>query len=293
MAKKWSRFGPQRIFLGTRRIFGAALVCTKFSTIYLLQKPGKANIFAQGVLGLNDRLLYKNIVIPSRELWEMCPGIEDVEITLGKLYPPEGSSISAYEMLVLGSIVKHERAKRIFEIGTSLGLTSYNLARNLPSDGILYTLDLPPVAAEDGQFETLFKVTNSDSKMIFADRKNRRFCGTQMERRVQQLYGDSATFDYGPYEKSIDIVFVDGAHSYEYVKSDTAAAMRLVKPGGLVIWHDYNDGYFWPDVFKYLQEVGRQQPVQRITGRISRFRGLASPRGSSRPCSRHRARPLP
>jgi predicted O-methyltransferase YrrM len=268
MAEKWSRFSGERILLGARRFFGAAWVCTKFNTIYALAKPGKANTFAQGVLGLNDTLLYNDKVIPQLEVWKAFPGIEDIDVTIGRVLPTEGSSISTYETLVLGGIVKYEKAKRIFEIGTSHGLTSYNLARNLPDDGVLFTLDLPPKEDVGGDIQTHFKVTNSDAKMIFSDRKTRRFCGTHIENRIQQLYGDSAMFDYSPYEKSIDIVFVDGSHAYDYVKSDTMNALRIVKPGGLIIWHDYNDGYFWPDVHKYLKEfaVEQRQPVKRVAG---------------------------
>ncbi|MCK5175920.1 MAG: class I SAM-dependent methyltransferase, partial [Planctomycetes bacterium] len=37
----------------------------------------------------------------------------------------------------------------------------------------------------------------------------------------------------------IDVVFVNGNHSYEAVKSDTADALKMVKAGGYVIWHDF------------------------------------------------------
>jgi predicted O-methyltransferase YrrM len=36
-----------------------------------------------------------------------------------------------------------------------------------------------------------------------------------------------------------DAVFIDGDHSYEGVCRDTALADRCVKPGGVILWHDY------------------------------------------------------
>jgi hypothetical protein len=74
--------------------------------------------------------------------------------------------------------------------------------------------------------------------------------------RIHQLLGDSATFDYAPYENSCSLVFVDGSHAYEYVKSDTAAAMRMVRRGGVVIWHDYG---IWEGVTNALEEIEQRQ----------------------------------
>jgi hypothetical protein len=39
------------------------------------------------------------------------------------------------------------------------------------------------------------------------------------------------------------LVFVDGSHAYDYACEDSETAFRLVKSGGLVIWHDYG---VWP-----------------------------------------------
>jgi len=40
-----------------------------------------------------------------------------------------------------------------------------------------------------------------------------RYRGTVWEHKIQQLYGDSAAFDYTPYQGKIDFVFVDGSHT--------------------------------------------------------------------------------
>jgi len=36
-----------------------------------------------------------------------------------------------------------------------------------------------------------------------------------------------------------DLIFIDGSHYYEYVKSDTQNALGCLTAGGLVVWHDY------------------------------------------------------
>lgn len=38
-----------------------------------------------------------------------------------------------------------------------------------------------------------------------------------------------------------DAIFVDGDHSYDGVMHDTMLAWELIRPGGIIIWHDYSD----------------------------------------------------
>ncbi len=252
--------------LGAGRYVGAFFAGVKFLCLYPWIRRKKTNRFAFGVRALNDELDYDCPLIPSRQLTEIFPGIEAETIRTGHVFPWEGSSISAYETLAIGAIIQHLKPKRVFEIGTSVGVTACNLALNLPEDGELYTLDLPPAPEHGGAIETKFEVTVSDRKMIYGDRTVRRFLGAPIEERIHQLYGDSATFDYSEHEGQCDVVFVDGSHAYEYVEADTNTAYRLVKPGGWVIWHDYNDGFFWPDVRKYLKSIATERKIMRVEG---------------------------
>lgn len=43
----------------------------------------------------------------------------------------------------------------------------------------------------------------------------------------------------------LDWVYIDGNHLYEYVKADLEAALRCVKPGGLITGDDYGEGGWW------------------------------------------------
>ena len=40
----------------------------------------------------------------------------------------------------------------------------------------------------------------------------------------------------------VDFVFVDGDHSYDGVLQDSRLALDLVRPGGVIAWHDYGNG---------------------------------------------------
>lgn len=67
-----------------------------------------------------------------------------------------------------------------------------------------------------------------------------------------QLHGDSATFDWSAHVGGAGLVFVDGSHAYDYAKKDSETAMRLIRPGGIVLWHDYG---IWPGVTQALEEL--------------------------------------
>jgi hypothetical protein len=79
------------------------------------------------------------------------------------------------------------------------------------------------------------------------------------------LLGDSATFDYQPYEGLMDLVYVDGSHSYSYVKNDTEAALRMLSQRGAIAWDDY-PGY--AGIYAYLEELAPQldAPLLHIYG---------------------------
>jgi predicted O-methyltransferase YrrM len=40
----------------------------------------------------------------------------------------------------------------------------------------------------------------------------------------------------------VDAVFIDGDHSSEVVRHDSDLARAIVRPGGVIIWHDYQNG---------------------------------------------------
>jgi predicted O-methyltransferase YrrM len=139
----------------------------------------------------------------------------------------------------------------LFEIGTFDGRTTLNLVLNAPTRCQVYTLDLPPELA------TKFAIAEGERHMVEKPKPGARYEQHRAAQpdaigRIHQLLGDSATFDYSPYHGSCSLVFVDGSHAYDYAMSDTRAAMQLVRPGGVIIWHDYG---IWEGVTKALEEL--------------------------------------
>ena len=57
---------------------------------------------------------------------------------------------------------------------------------------------------------------------------------------------------------------MDGSHAHSYVVADSAKALELVRPGGVVLWHDYAGPKPSPGVYRALNELARQLPLVRI-----------------------------
>ena len=60
----------------------------------------------------------------------------------------------------------------------------------------------------------------------------------------------------------MNLAFIDGSQSYEYVKNDTEKVLPLMAPGGVVLWHDYD--FRWPGVCRYLNERRNELSLRRI-----------------------------
>ena len=139
----------------------------------------------------------------------------------------------------------------ILEIGTFDGRTTINLALNAPENCPIYTLDLPP------NTETKYSIDPGEQHYVdkpeigFRYKKYKNIYRQKVS-RIHQLLGDSATFDFSGYMNKCSLIFIDGSHNYEYIKSDTKLAMELVEQGGVILWHDYG---IWKGVTQALDEI--------------------------------------
>ena len=78
--------------------------------------------------------------------------------------------------------------------------------------------------------------------------------------------GDSKALDVSPWAGRCDLVFVDGSHAQSYVVSDSRKALELVRPGGLVLWHDYLGPRHSPGVYRALNDLARELPLLHVAG---------------------------
>ena len=71
--------------------------------------------------------------------------------------------------------------------------------------------------------------------------------------RVTQIYADSREWDTTEFTTGFfDTVLVDGGHSEDVVLIDTRKALSVVKPGGVILWHDFCPD---PSVFNQMSSV--------------------------------------
>lgn len=179
-----------------------------------------------------------------------------VDVTLPPLGSLERGNQSIFGLLVLSSIASMVKASTIMEIGTYNGITAYTLAAN-QDQATVFTLDLPdaslasmPILSGDAQHVRMY------SKRFFES--------TEVEDRVQQLIGDSATFDFTAWVGKCQLVYVDGAHSEEYLRKDSETAFALLDRGGVVVWDDYTRGMV--GVRTVLDKLSESVTLKRVRG---------------------------
>ena len=158
------------------------------------------------------------------------------------------------------------RARRMFEFGTCTGKTAYLWARNSPPEATVVTVTLAPDHLGDYRQEA----TDDSRDVRFALKESSHteflYSGSPVAAKVEQLFADSKALDVAPWAGTCDLVFVDGSHAYSYVVSDSAKALELVAPGGLVLWHDYAGPRHAAGVYRALNELAERLPLVRLEG---------------------------
>jgi predicted O-methyltransferase YrrM len=174
---------------------------------------------------------------------QLFPKISEVNVPVSVVHQ-ESHHVNHVDMIYVCAIARTTDANRLFEFGTYRGQTTCGLASVCP-DAQVYTLNLPP--EEDPRYAPYIGKFISESP-----HKN----------RIEQIYCDSRKFDVAPYVGMMDYIFIDGDHSYEGVKNDTEKALAMLKPGGIIVWHDYASKS--PGVLKYLSELSAERPIFHV-----------------------------
>lgn len=198
-------------------------------------------------------------IIPETEQKELFP--EEPAVKILEVVSAEGN-ISVEELIIINKIAANYNPDVVLEIGTFDGRTTLNIAANTGADSKIYTIDLP----EKNIADTKYKVSGGEKLFIQKDKSGTRFLNTPYAKKIIQLEGDSAVYDFSALFNKVDLVFIDGSHVYEYVKSDTDTALKLLKNGkGIILWHDYDT---WDGVTKYLNELYKSKTEFKNLRRI-------------------------
>ncbi|HYI38527.1 MAG TPA: class I SAM-dependent methyltransferase [Thermoleophilaceae bacterium] len=195
---------------------------------------------------------------------DLFPAVDELSITMQHDYEPRGLPYG--DAYVLSLVTAAVAPKRIFEIGTGTGRGTLAMLRQAPYAQV-DTLDL-------GTQEAASLGTEEGDHPIEGGLVGEAWRGTSYEESITQHLGDSAAFDFSPFAGQCDLVFVDGAHTFEYALCDSRTALRLIRPGGTIIWDDCH--LVHAGVPKALLQLRREgHDVQRLTG--SRLAILRTP----------------
>ncbi len=153
-----------------------------------------------------------------------------------ELYP-EVASIAAHLDGVawfLYSVARNIKAVNILEIGTANGYTALYLARP----------------------ESVKRVVTVDRDESNSLRDNLTLF--DKERKIHFIQSDSRKVNI-PYDRfGVDLAFIDGNHTYPFVRSDLKMIIPLVRSGGFIVLHDtVMDGV--------KQAVEEYQDIHKIT----------------------------
>lgn len=182
----------------------------------------------------------------------------EVKVLAGR--PAAG--VSALESAVLAALASE--SKGIFEFGTCTGATTYLLALNSPDDARVTTLTLAPDQVEDARFKEADIEKDADKAREESCYSRFLYSDTGVEGKVEQLFTDSKDLDENAYAQKMDLIFIDGAHTYSYVKNDTEKSLTMIRPGGLIVWHDYRGPYETAGVYQALNEYAGRMDLHHI-----------------------------
>jgi len=116
------------------------------------------------------------------------------------------------------------------DLGTSDGRSAFKMATNI-REGKVYTVNILPEQYK-GDGNAITHLLNSEQIGIFFRERN---IGN-----IEQIYADTMTWQIPETINNLSCVLVDACHDSDFVYSDTKKIFDRVKPGGFILWHDFN-----------------------------------------------------
>jgi tetratricopeptide (TPR) repeat protein len=157
------------------------------------------------------------------------------------------------------ALVAHLRPRRVLEIGTAAGHMTANLCTWTPPNALVFSLgvvreDRPASGAAEQGGEV-------PARADFARHANH--FGTA--HKALFITADSRTYDFARLAP-LDFVFIDGGHDLETVRSDSRGACAALRPGGCLVWHDFDSRVAWVKVREAVESLAFAEPVYHVAG---------------------------
>lgn len=141
----------------------------------------------------------------------------------------------------LYALVKRERPKVILEIGLAHGATALAMATAIDENGFGELISIDPYQRKQWSGIALAALERSGL--------------SRLHRLVEEPDYVALPGLLKTLEGCVDLAYVDGRHSYEYVLLDFFYVDRLLRPGGVVGFNDSD----WPTVIPTLRFVRKHR----------------------------------
>jgi hypothetical protein len=231
-----------------------------------LKDPGLGREYVSNTLQQYDELIGHGLQPQHpvgfiyRENWAPRVASDRVELPVGVEL---GGGTRLDELLVLALVTRVLKPSKIFEIGTFMGQTTSVFVLNAPPGAAVVTLDLPPDT--DINTESLSGRYIDTDVVLVKQRKVGSFLSlVGLDGRYEQIFCDSMRFDPTPHAGTVELGFIDGAHSRESVENDTRKMAVMMADHGLVFWHDYGGKGRFRDLAEYLETLARHIALYRV-----------------------------
>lgn len=133
---------------------------------------------------------------------------------------------------ILAALYHSVQPTRHLEFGTWRGFGTKLCLEN--SHAHVWTINLPSGEKTEGGQSVYGDNTDADSEIGLLYRQ------AGLSSRVTQILADSLLWTGEEFSDGFfDSILIDGGHSCDVVVNDTEKAVRLLRPGGYCIWHDF------------------------------------------------------
>jgi predicted O-methyltransferase YrrM len=158
-------------------------------------------------------------------------------------------------MEIIAALLRDVEAKSCLEFGCRDGRTARVLLHNVSSLERYVGVDVP--MSYEPQLEHQFAEMHSQPGILAA-----------RDPRFELMILEHGTLDLEPqsFKESFDACYIDGDHSERVVLHDSMLAGALVKPGGVIVWHDYHEGQHVEVRLVIDKLVDKGWPIKQVSG---------------------------